>query len=244
MDNILDWFEKIKKSNDPEKINDFLIEISKHPRFEYLSLIDYFIGYLAPKIHEQIKINLIYNLGELGKLEKIDIKFIDYLEKEYYNSDRWIRNEIIVAFRKISMNIDLSENVKEVIGRALNENYTPIKTNALKTLSHISNIPKFLLKNILHILNSSNSELEELSTNILRKSIKDENILVDLLDSFENYKILNKKGIRSILLIYFNSLDSLESFRKLILKSKWDISYKEMFLNEIDDYQRLLLKNR
>ena len=38
MDNILDWFEKIKKSNDPEKINDFLIEISKHPRFEYLSL--------------------------------------------------------------------------------------------------------------------------------------------------------------------------------------------------------------
>jgi len=84
----------------------------------------------------------------------------------------------------------------------------------------------------------------ELSTNILRKSIKNENTLVDLLNSFENYKILNKKGIRSILLIYFNSLDSLESFRKLILKSKWDISYKEMFLNEIDDYQRLLLKNR
>jgi len=244
MENLEKEFKNIKDSDNPDEINDFLIDLGKHPSFENFSFLEYFIEKCNPEIYSQIKLNLVYNLGELGKLERIDVKFIDYLIKEYYNSDRWIRNEIIVAFRKISMNTDLSEKVKELIGRALNEDYAPIKTNALKALSYIKIIPKSLLKNLLHILNSSNSELEELSTNILRKSIKNESILIDLLDSFENYKILNKKGIRLILLIYFNSVDSLQSFRKLILKSKWDISHKEMFLNEINDYQRLLLKNR
>jgi len=243
MNNLLDWFEQVKVSSDPEEINDFLIELGKQPRLEYLSFLEYFIENYNPEIHGQIKINLVYDLGEIGKIKIIDVKFIDYLIKEYYNSDRWIRNEIIVALKKISINTNLSEKFLGLVGRALNEDYAPIKTNALKALSYIDNIPKSLLKNILQILNSSNSELEELSTNILRKSIKNENILVDLLNSFENYKILNKKGIRSIILIYFNSVDSLESFRKLISKSKWDIRNKEMFLNEIDDYQRLLLKN-
>ncbi|TFG25327.1 MAG: hypothetical protein EU529_01235 [Promethearchaeota archaeon] len=237
-------FKNVKDSDNPDEINDFLIKLGKNPQHNHITFLKYFIEITDPEIHEQIKINLVYDLGEIGKLEIIDVKFIDYLMKEYYNSDRWIRNEIIVAFRKISMNTDLSEQVIQLIGNSLKEDYAPIKTNALKALSYINNIPKSLLKNILYILNSSNSELEELSTNILRKSIKNEFILVDLLDSLENYKILNKKGIRSILLIYFNSVDSLESFRELILKSKWDINYKEMFLNEIDDYQRLLLKNR
>ena len=243
MNNLLDWFEQVKVSSDPEEINDFLIELGKQPRLEYLSFLEYFIENCNPEIHGQIKINLVYDLGEIGKIKIIDVKFIDYLIKEYYNSDRWIRNEIIVALKKISINTNLSEKFLGLVGRALNEDYAPIKTNALKALSYIDNIPKSLLKNILQILNSSNSELEELSTNILRKSIKNENILVDLLNSFENYKILNKKGIRLIILIYFNSVDSLESFRKLISKSKWDIRNKEMFLNEIDDYQKLLLKN-
>lgn len=244
MENLEKEFKNVKDSDNPDEINDFLINLGKNPQHNHITFLKYFIEITDPEIHEQIKINLVYDLGEIGKLKTIDVKFIDYLMKEFYNSDRWIRNEIIVAFKKISMNTDLSEEVIQLIGNSLKEDYAPIKTNALKALSYINNIPKSLLKNILYILNSSNSELEELSTNILRKSIKNENILVDLLDSFENYKILNKKGIRSILLIYFNSVDSLESFRNLILDSKWDVSFKEMFLNEIDDYQRLLLKNR
>ncbi len=244
MENLEKEFKNVKDSDNPDEINDFLIKLGKNPQYNHITFLKYFIEITDLEIHEQIKINLVYDLGEIGKLKIIDVKFIDYLIKEFYNSDRWIRNEIIVAFKKISMNTDLSEEVIQLIGNSLKEDYAPIKTNALKALSYINNIPKSLLKNILYILNSSNSELEELSTNILRKSIKNENILVDLLDSFENYKILNKKGIRSILLIYFNSVDSLESLRNLILDSKWDVSFKEMFLNEIDDYQRLLLKNR
>ncbi|MFW9898200.1 MAG: hypothetical protein ACFFDO_02950 [Candidatus Thorarchaeota archaeon] len=242
MNSIFNWFEKIKKSNDPEKINDFLIEISKHPRLEYLSLIDYFIGYLAPKIHEQIKINLIYNLGELGKLERIDIKFIDYLMNEYYNSDRWIRNEIIIAFDKISMSIHLSEQVIGLIAKALNEDYEPIKTNSLKVLLHVENIPKFALKNVIQVLNTSTSEIEELSTIILQKAIRNENNLFDLLKFSETYKNLNKRAIRSLLLINLNSIASLESFRELVSKSNWEGEFKEKFLSEIGNYENLMLK--
>ncbi|MFX0187947.1 MAG: hypothetical protein ACFE8A_09435 [Candidatus Hodarchaeota archaeon] len=242
MNSIFDWFEKIKKSNDPEKINDFLIEISKHPRPEYLSLIDYFIGNLAPKIHEKTKINLIYNLGELGKLKRMDLKFIDYLMNEYYNSDRWIRNEIIIAFDKISINIHLSEQVIGLIGKALNEDYEPIKTNSLKVLSHVENIPMFTLRNVIQVLNTSTSEIEELSTMILQKAIRNENNLFDLLKFSKTYKNLNKKAIRSVLLINLNSIVSLESFGELVSKSKWESEFKERFLSEISNYENLLLK--
>ncbi|MFX1394389.1 MAG: hypothetical protein ACFFAH_12555 [Promethearchaeota archaeon] len=242
MKDIQNWFEKIKKSMDPEEINDFLIEISIDPHFEYIFFINYFIENSTPEIHEHIKINLIFNLGILGQLEKVDNKFIDYLIKEYYNSDRWIRNEIILAFDKISTNINLSEEIIELVGRALNEEYKPIKLNTLKLLYNIENIPKVALKNLIQVLNISNSKIEELSISVLQKSIKDLNDLFNLLNFSETYKILNKKAIRSLLLIYVNSIKRLETLRELIKKSNFDRESKEKFLNEINSYEYLLLK--
>ena len=43
MKNIENQFDIVKKSKDPEELNDFLIEIGKHPQIEYLSFIEYFI---------------------------------------------------------------------------------------------------------------------------------------------------------------------------------------------------------
>jgi hypothetical protein len=38
------------------------------------------------------------------------------------------------------------------------------------------------------------------------------------------------------------SLSNLESFRDLLENSEWEIDYKEMFFNEIDTYEKLLLR--
>jgi hypothetical protein len=241
MENV-ERFEDIKNSKDSEKINDFLIELGKNPRIEYISFLEYFIENCDPQIIQQIKLNLVYNLGEFGKLEKINKKFVEYLVEEYYNSDRWIRNEIISAFGKITKNFKLSDDIVELIGKALNEDYLPLKVNALNTLTYIENLPNSVLKNIFNVLNSSNSELIDISTNILLKAIKNEDYLFDLLYRNENYKILKKKAIRSLLVIFFKSVTYLESFREKLLRSEMDSDYKEMFFSEINTYERILLK--
>ena len=242
MENLDKKFEKIKISDKLDEINDFLIEIGKYARIEALGYLNYFIKNKTSEVYNNIKINLIYALGEIGKILKLDNSHIDFLISEYYNSDRWIRNEIILAFDKISINMKLSEKIIEFIGRALNEDYEPIKANSLKVLLHVENIPIFALKNVIQVLNTSTSEIEELSTKILQKVIRNENNLFDLLKFSETYKNLNKKAIRSLLLIRLNSIASLESFRELISKSNWDNEFKEKFLNEIGNYENLLLK--
>ena len=235
-------FEDIKNSKDSEKINDFLIELGKNLRIEYISFLEYFIENCDPQNLQQIKLNLVYDLGEFGKLEKINKKFVDYLVEEYYNSDRWIRNEIISAFEKISKNFKLSDDIVELIGKALNEDYLPLKVNALNTLSYLENLPNSVLKNIFNVLNSSNSELIDISTNILLKVIQNEDHLFNSLYRNENYKILKKQAIRSLLVIFFKSVTYLESFREKLLRSEMDSDYKEMFFSEINTYKRILLK--
>ncbi len=244
MSNLRDSFEKIKNNNNPDEINDFLIKIGNNPHLDYLSFLSYFITDIDPDIHEKIKINLVYALGELGKIEEVDDKHIDYLINEYYKSDRWVRNEVIIAFNKISTQLLLAETVIRLIGKSLNEDYTEIKKNALEALLHIDNIPKQVLENVLHILNSENTELENLGSNILKKNIFNEKDLFDLLNTSANYKILKKKGLRVLLIDFFNSLNYLERFKARILKTEdWDDIQKSIFLAEIDIFERILLKN-
>ena len=243
MVDINDWFAKIKEVNEPDEINDFLIEIGNDPQLEFLSFLNHFIEHPEKDIYEHIKMNLIYDLGQIGKLLKLEDTYIDYLINEYYKSDRWIRNEIISVFNKISEKNNLSEKVLQLIGASLNEDYIPIKSNAIKVLLNVNNIPELALKNILNILNQSNEDLLIMGTKILRKNIISENALFDLLNNSENYKILKKKAIRVLLMEYFKSLFEIERFREKILSSDWMDQYRLMFLKEIDIFQRLLLKN-
>ena len=243
MVDINDWFAKIKEINEPDEINDFLIEIGNDPQLEFLSFLNHFIEHPEKDIYEHIKMNLIYDLGQIGKLLKLEDTYIDYLINEYYKSDRWIRNEIISVFNKISEKNNLSEKVLQLIGASLNEDYIPIKSNAIKVLLNVNNIPELALKNILNILNQSNEDLLIMGTKILRKNIISENALFDLLNNSENYKILKKKAIRVLLMEYFKSISKVERFREEILSSDWMDQYRSMFLKEIDIFQRLLLKN-
>jgi len=242
MENLEKKFEKIKISDKSDEINDFLIEIGKNARIEAVEYLNYFIKNKTSEAYNHIKINLIYALGEVGKIVKLDNIHFEFLISEYYRSDRWVRNEIILAFNKIYIKLKLSEQIIELIGRALNEEYKPIKLNALKFLLHVNNIPKFTLKNLIQVLNKSNSEIEELCISILQKSIKDLNELFDLLDFSETYKNLNKRAIRSLLLIYIDSIERLGTLREFIKKSNFESESKEKFLNEINSYEHFLLK--
>ncbi len=235
-------FETIKKTRKPEEINNFLIKLSKNPIEEYLIFLDFFIKNLETQIFDKIKLNLIFLLGEIGKSTPLQQDYLEFISYSYYVSDRWIRNEIIQTINKISTQSELSEKIIKLIGYAINDEYTPIRNNALKILLKLEVLPN--VKNIFQILNSKDSELVENGLEILTKFIPNSARLFDSLNSSNNYKILKIKAIRTVLLICFNSLIYLESLRDLILKSSWEKNYKEIYLKEIDTYERILLKKR
>jgi hypothetical protein len=235
-------FEEIKKTKDPEKINDFLINLSKDPFEEYLQYIEYFKNNLDAQIFEKVKLNLIFLLGEIGKLTALEKKFMNLLKDEYYSSDRWIRNEIIQAIGKISFHSDLTEDVIKLIGYAVNDGYPPIKVNALQVILYLEDLPPIVRKSIFQALNSRKPKLEALCVKILEKFLPDYNQLFFSLNYLDNYKALKTKAIRALLLVYFRSGLNLESFRQKISNSNWEIGYKDDFLKEIDIYEKILLK--
>ena len=108
-------FEEIKKAKNPEVINDFLMKLSEDPNIEYLNLLQYFIDNLETQTFEKVKLNIIFLLGEIGKLSTLDFKYLEFLLKAYYKSDRWVRNEIIQAFGKISKNTKLTDDIFKLI---------------------------------------------------------------------------------------------------------------------------------
>ena len=151
--------EKIKNSKDPNEINDFLIRIGNVPKLYYLPLLNYFIE--NPKIDfiAQIKINVIWALGQLGKIEGLEEKHIEYLVRSYYNSDRWERDEIIKAFGQISNNMKLSKDAIELLSLSLKDDYLPIIISSLRSLQNINDLPENIIKNLIFLLDSSENEV-------------------------------------------------------------------------------------
>ncbi|MBA7653963.1 hypothetical protein ES703_61830 [subsurface metagenome] len=235
-------FEEIKKAKNPEVINDFLMKLSEEPSFEYLNLIQYFIDNLETQIFQKIKLNIIFLLGEIGKSSELDFKYLKFLLKTYYKSDRWVRNEIIQAFGKILKNTKITDDIFKLIGYAINDDYSPIRVNALKTILDLEDLPLFIQRNLYYVINLHDPELELLYVRIFERFLPDFTQLFDSLNNSDNYKILKIRAFRALLFIYFKSPINLETFRQKISKSKWEDDYKENFLKEIDMYEKLLLK--
>ena len=236
-------FDDIKGSNNPDIINDFIIKLSENPNKEQLKYLKYLIDNLDTQILNKITLNLIYALGELGNLTSLDENYLNFIHETYLHSDRWIRNEIIQAIDKISKKSHLNENIVLLIGGALNDDYPPIKINTLKVLLNLKQVPDLVFTNIFYVLNSKDSEVLESCRRVLEKIHLETHKLFDLLNRLDNYKILKLRAIRSLLLIQFKSIFNLESFREEIGSSKWDNSFKEKYLTEIDTFQRILIKN-
>lgn len=232
-------FEELK---DPEEINDFLIKLSENPSIEELKCIKHFIDNLDAPFFEKIKLNLIFLLGEIGKSTPLEELYLNFLVETYYTSDRWIRNEIIQSIGKISEKIEITDEVIKLIGYAINDDYSPIKVNALEVLLNLRELPIFVRRNVFQALNSKDSELEAFCVKVFDKFLPDLNQLFDSLNYLENYKILKPKAIVALMLVYFKSPLNLELFRQKVLESNWEEDHKKIYLKEMDTYEKILLK--
>ena len=241
--NLEEQFNRVINSKDPEEIDDFLIEIGRNPQIKYLTFIEYFIENCDKSLFQKIKLNLIYALGEIGKLKTIPDKYTRFLIREYNGSDRWVRGEVIKTFEKLSSNTILDDSVIKLLGIASNEDYLPNSINALNILSkRIRNIPRTILRNIFNVINSSDSDLRESASGVLTKIVRNEEELFESLLQNDNYKILKKNAIRSLLVIYLKSIFSIESFRQKIIESKIESLHKDIILDEIKTYKSILSK--
>ncbi len=237
------FFKELVKSEDTNLINNFLIEVSRHPEKKDLTKINFLIKDVSKSILEKIKLNLIYFLGEFGKVEKLDKIYLQFLVNSFFNSDRWIRNEILETFNKLSKENELTEEIINILAYALLEDYEPIKYNALNVIKKLSFLPDLILKNLLKILEHSSRELAASIIIIIKFHFENSQALFSMLNSSENYGLLEKNSIRSLLIAYFDSIINLEGFRKKIIDSEWPEKHKTLFYKEIDIYQKILARS-
>ncbi|MEJ2248255.1 MAG: hypothetical protein P8Y97_01190 [Candidatus Lokiarchaeota archaeon] len=135
------FFERIKESNDYNELNDILINLAKEPHPEYLNLIEFIIENKPSKIQNKIIINIAYLLGKIGENLKIDEIFLHYLRKNYSKQDRWVRNEIIKALKKLESKNYIKKIYINILEKSLREDYEPIILNSLEILEKMDDLP-------------------------------------------------------------------------------------------------------
>lgn len=237
------FFRELVKSEDVSLINNYLVEASRHPEKEDLKKINFLIKDASTSVLEKIKLNLIYFLGEFGKIQQLDAIYIQFLVSSYFNSDRWIRNEILETFNKLSKENELTDEIINILAYALLEDYDPTKYNALNVIKKLDFLPDLILKNLLKILEYSSRELVESIIIIIKFHFENSQALFSMLNSSENFTFLEKNSIRSLLVAYFDSIINLEAFRKKIIDSEWPEKHKTLIYNEIDTYQKILARS-
>jgi len=242
MEKIDKSFKELVINEKTNLINDFLIIASKQPNKSLLNYFDFLIVRANKLVLEKVKLNLIFLLGEIGKNEKLDAKYLQFLINSYFNSDRWIRNEIVETFNKLSKENELTDEIVNILAYSLLEDYTPTKHNALNVIKKLEFLPDLIFKNLLKILDYSNVDIVESIMRILKFHFKNDQALFNMLNSSENYNLLEKNSIRALLIAYFDSIINLETFRKKIIETEWPEKHKNLFYNEIDTYQKILAK--
>ena len=240
MEEIESFLLKIQDNKNPQEINDILIKLSKSPNEKILVIVDYFLDSLNSTILNKIKLNLIFLLGAIGSVTVLNRKYLNFLIESYFNSDRWVRKEIIESFLVILQNHEYNNEIFQIIELALNEDYFPIKKNALSVLMILKEIPKKLVLTVLRLLDTNNEEIIEMGLKILKSGVQTGDELFELLNISKNYTSLNKSIVRVLILEYFDSISELESFKEKIGFSKWEEEYKILCNTEIKSFQRVL----
>ena len=238
---------KLKKEiinlKDSEKINDILIQLSKNITQDALTIVDFLIKELDINQLNKVNLNLVFLIGELGNMMKLEPKYLDYLVKLYYKSDRWVRNEILQAIFKILTFRTPDKVILNLIEDGLKEDYEPIQKNSLKVLSLYDDIPTETLRLIISMLKPIKTDLIELAVKILNRPFKNEETIFNFLNCHQNYKILNKERIRIILTEFLPTIQQLENFQKKITDSDWEDEIKTNILQEITTLERIFLKS-
>ncbi len=242
MEDIENILLKIQDNKNPQEINDVLIELSKNPNEKSLVIVDYFLDSLNATILNKIKLNLIFLIGAIGSVTVLNRKYLNFLVESYFNSDRWVRNEIIHSFLVILQNHDYNNEIYQIIEHALNEDYAPIKKSALNVLMILKELPEKVVLTLLRVLDTNNDEILEMGLKILKRGVQTWDELFELLNISKGYTILNKFIVRVLILEYFDSISELEAFIEKINSSKWEEEYKILCNTEIKSFQRILKK--
>jgi len=243
MEDIENILLKIQDNTNPQEINDILIKLSKKPSEKTLVIVDYFLDSLNATILNKIKLNLIFLIGAIGSETILNRKYLNFLVESYFNSDRWVRNEIIQSFLVILQNHEYNNEIYQIIERALNEDYAPIKKSALNILMIFKELPEKVVLTLLRVLDTNDEEIVEMGLKILKRSIQTGDDLFEFLNISKGFTILNKSIVRVLILEYFDSISELESFMEKINSSKWEKEYKILCNTEINSFQRILKKN-
>ncbi|MHA1274044.1 MAG: hypothetical protein ACTSVV_15035 [Promethearchaeota archaeon] len=244
MENFNKEFEEIKNSNNFELIDDFLIKIGKNPSQNSLKYIKYFIENLNSQTKNKITINLIWSLGEIGKLYLIDDFFVTFLINEFFNSDQWIRKEIVDALIKISKQKELNKfkDIFKIISFSLGDYYKPVVLDGFELCILFDNPPNFVNKALLRTLNRNDKEIFKRAQEFFENQYNID-MIFKILDKEATYKILERQGLRRLLSSICRSVVEAENLKEKIEKSNWSSEYKKMFLEEIETLQKILLKN-
>ena len=222
-----------ENNNDLNHINDIIIELSQKPKLIHFEIIDYLLKTLNTEDRSKININLVYLLGELGKITDLEQKYSQYLYETFYVSDRWIRNEILKVLEKNIKVAKSNNNFTQLLSSALKDDYESNNIIVLNILLQLDKIPPPIFKSYLLILNRGQSKLKENIEKVLDKHLPDESHIFDLLNQNNNYHILKPNGLRLILQSFVPSIKKIENFQKLIKHSNWEKEIKSMYLKEL-----------
>lgn len=226
---------------DFDSINDFLIEISRAPNENDLKSIDILINVPDLELRKNYLLNLVFYLGEIGKIVILDQKYVNFMKTVYFQSDRWVRNEILTSILKF-MHVEKSEDLFIIIRNAITDEYPPIKLNAIKIINQIDTIPEDVLTRVMLNFRSDNSEIISYSSHIIKKIIKSNQILINLLKKVNDINPhIEIILIRNLLITLFESVMELEHFRDDLSESELPEEFKLKFLNEIKIMQKILL---
>jgi len=228
---------------DFDSINDFLIEISGVPNENDLKSIDILINVLDLELRKNYILNLVFYLGELGKIIILDQKYVNFMKTVYFQSDRWVRNEILTSILKF-IHKKKSEDLFAIIRNAITDEYSTIKLNAIKIINQIDTIPEDILTKVVLNFRSDNSEVISYSSQIIKKITKSNQILINLLKKVNDVNPnIEKVLIRNLLITLFESVIELEHFRDDLSESELPEEFKQKFLNEINIMQKILLRS-
>ncbi len=232
--------EDYVKSENHDAINEYLIEVGKNPHLKDLLDIEYLISNSQDSFLYHFAINLIYILGEISRNHFLADFYIEFLIETYFKSDRWIRNEILLAFSKSIRIDDLFQRILDVIEFALVDDYDPIIINALTVVYYVKRIPESYYPKIIKNLESKNHMIVQESIRVLRKHVESIDMLYNILMKDNIINLYSKQILRSILMTFFNNIDQVEDFKEKIVKSDLNISKKESLISEIKTYQRIM----
>ena len=229
---------------DYNSINDFLIESSRSPNANDLKYIDILLNVPDQEFRKNYILNLVFYLGELGKDTILDEKYVVFLKTIYFQSDRWVRNEVLISILKFIHKMEVGEDIFTIIRNAITDEYSTIKLNAIKIINQIDTIPEDILTKVVLNFRSDNSEVISYSSQIIKKITKSNQILINLLKKVNDVNPnIEKVLIRNLLITLFESVIELEHFRDDLSESELPEEFKQKFLNEINIMQKILLRS-